>query len=165
MAELAVAAHRAQLADPAFVAELKRWTAVTAGRADGVPATAGGPLPQPPARWVLRDFGDSSVATATFEERPAVVVLTSHLSGRAAEVGAGQALQKVLLTATADGLAASFLSQLVELPGPRERLRRLVRGAQLPQAVLRIGRGFPVPATPRRPLAEVVGPAVASTGA
>ena len=165
VAELAVAAHRAQLADPAFVAELKRWTAVTAGRADGVPATAGGPLPQPPARWVLRDFGDSSVATATFEERPAVVVLTSHLSGRAAEVGAGQALQKVLLTATADGLAASFLSQLVELPGPRERLRRLVRGAQLPQAVLRIGRGFPVPATPRRPLAEVVGPAVASTGA
>ena len=67
---------------------------------------------------MLRDFGDSSVATATFEERPAVVVLTSHLSGRAAEVGAGQALQKVLLTATADGLAASFLSQLVELAGP-----------------------------------------------
>ena len=165
VAELAVAAHRAQLADPAFVAELRQWTAVTAGRADGVPATAGGPLPQPPARWVLRDFGDSSVATATFEERPAVVVLTSHLSGRAAEVGAGQALQKVLLTATADGLAASFLSQLVELPGPRERLRRLVRGAQLPQAVLRIGRGFPVPATPRRPLAEVVVPVVASTGA
>ena len=52
VAELAVAAHRAQLADPAFVAELKRWTAVTAGRGDGVPATAGGPLPQPPARWV-----------------------------------------------------------------------------------------------------------------
>ena len=47
VAELAVAAHRAQLADPAFVAELRQWTAVTAERADGVPATAGGPLPNP----------------------------------------------------------------------------------------------------------------------
>jgi nitroreductase len=166
VAEMAAAAHRAQLADPVFVDELRRWTAVEAGRVDGVPATAGGPLPRPPAQWVLRDFrGDHHAGSATFEERPAVVVLTSHLSGRAGEVGAGQALQRVLLTATADGLAVSFLSQLVELPGPRERLRRLVRGVQPPQAVLRIGRGYPVPATRRRPLADVVGPAVASTGA
>jgi len=37
--------------------------------------------------------------------------------------------------------------------------------ADLPQAVLRIGCGYPVPATRRRPLVDVVGPAGASTGA
>jgi hypothetical protein len=134
----------------------------------GVPTACrhrGRPAPPPPGPVGAAGLRRLLGRHATFVERPAVVVLTSHLSGRAADVGAGQALQRVLLTATADGLAASFLSQLVELPGPRKRLRRLVRGAQLPQAVLRIGHGFPVPATPRRPLAEVVGLAVASTGA
>jgi hypothetical protein len=162
--ELVATAHRGQMADPAFRAELERWTAVTPDRDDGVPASAGGPLPAPPARWVLRDFRGGEhdgPEHGDFEHRPAIVVLTSHLTGRAAEIGAGQALQRVLLAATADGLSVSFLSQVVEVPATRERLRRLIRGSELPQAVLRIGRGYPVPATRRRPLAEVVDPASA----
>jgi hypothetical protein len=90
-------------------------------------------------------------------------VLTSHLSGLAADVQAGQALQRVLLTATADGLATSFLSHVVEVPQAREELRRLVSGTRPPQAVLRVGRGWPVPPTGRRDPADLIAPHHAGT--
>lgn len=153
--ELAARAHRAQMADPAFREELHRWTGVGPDRLDGVPATAGGPLP--PAGWLMRDFaGNGASLHRAFEDEPLIAVLSSHLSGQAAEIGVGQALERVLLAATAEGLAVSFLSQVVEVPGTREQLRRLVRGMQPPQAVLRIGRGWPVPATPRLPVDELL---------
>ncbi|WP_300007556.1 nitroreductase family protein [Pseudonocardia sp.] len=157
---LAVAAHRVQTDDPEFVAELRTWTGTAAGRRDGVPAAAGGPQPAPQDRWVLRDFsaGDAPdrVPGKEFEDDPLIAVLTSHLSGERADVQAGQALQRVLLAATAEGLAASFLSQIVEVPGPRDRLRRLIGATRPPQVVLRIGRGWPVLATPRLPVAELI---------
>jgi hypothetical protein len=68
-----------------------------------------------------------------------MALLTSHLSGTTAEVQVGQALQRVLLTATAAGLATSSLRQVVDVPQTREELRRLLGGARPPQAVLRIG--------------------------
>ena len=55
---------------------------------------------------------------------------------------------------TADGLAVSFLSQLVEVPEAREALRTLVGAGHAPLAVLRLGHGLPAGRTPRRPLAE-----------
>ena len=70
----------------------------------------------------------------------------------------GQALQRVLLTATAAGLATSFLSQVVEVPQTREELRRLIGGTRPPQAVLRIGHGWPVAATPRREAGDLLMP-------
>ena len=158
--ELAAAAHRRQMTDPDFRAELARWTATEPGRSDGVPAAAGGPLPDPAGGWVHRDFtGGSATPPAsgrTFENEPLIAVLTAHLSGTAAEVQVGQALQRVLLTATADGLAVSFLSQVVEVPDTRERLRHLIRSVRPPQAVLRIGRGWPVLSTPRRPVTDML---------
>jgi nitroreductase len=157
MHELAAKAHREQMADPAFRAELAHWTAVTPDRRDGVPAAAGGPLANTPRSWVMRDFtGVTDAEGRSYEEEPAIAVLSSHLSGRVAEINAGQALERVLLTATAEGLAVSFLSQVVEVPAIRDQLRRLIHGTRPPQAVLRIGRGWPVQATPRRELAELV---------
>jgi nitroreductase len=165
--QLALRAHRAQDADPAFADELRRWTGAGADRADGVPAIAGGPRTAPQDRWVLRDYtadtAPERVPGKDFEHRPLIAVLTSHLSGHAAEIQTGQALQHVLLAATADGLAVSFLSQIVELPGPREELRRVIGGTRPPQAVLRIGRGWPVTATPRRPVADLIAPAPTPT--
>lgn len=164
---LAVRAHREQVADPAFLAELRRWTATGPGRTDGVPATSGGPQPAPQDRWVLRDFSGGGaperVPGKDFEHEPLIAVLTSHLSGPRAEVQAGQALQRVLLAAAADGLSASFLSQIVEVGGPRNELRRLIGGTRPPQVVMRIGRGYPVVATPRRPVADLVAPAPSPT--
>ena len=64
----------------------------------------------------------------------------------------------MLLTATVAGLATSFLSQVVEVPQTRAELRRLISGARPPQVVLRIGRGWPVPATPRRAVTDTLQP-------
>jgi hypothetical protein len=71
---------------------------------------------------------------------PLIAVLTSHPDGPDADVRAGGALQRVLLTATADGLAASVLSHVVEAERARAELRRLLGAPFPPQAVLRIGR-------------------------
>jgi hypothetical protein len=161
--ELAAGAHRVQVADPAFRAELARWTAVAPDRREGVPAAAGGPLPSGDG-WVHRDFTGGTGAAAGFESEPLIAVLTAHLTGPAGDVQAGQALQKVLLTAAAEGLDSSFLSQVVEVAPAREQLRRLVGALRPPQAVLRIGRGWPVPATPRRPVAEMLAPEAAGAG-
>ena len=155
-------AHRTQMDDPAFLAELAAWTTTEPARQDGVPAAAGGALPEPQDRWVLRDFTDGTglgrVQGKDFERDPLIAVLTSHLTGRTAEVQAGQALQRVLLTATASGLATSFLSQVVEVAASREELRRLIGGTRPPQAVLRIGHGWPVVATPRRDVEDLLVP-------
>ncbi|MDT7709598.1 MAG: hypothetical protein QOG20_5205 [Pseudonocardiales bacterium] len=100
--------------------------------------------------------------TADFEEQPVIAVLSAHLTGARGDIQVGQALERVLLTATVDGLAASFLSQIVEVPPTREELRRLVGGTRPPQAVLRIGHGYPVTATPRRPVTDLLAPEGAS---
>lgn len=163
--ELAVRAHRSQMADPDFRAELERWTATDAGRRDGVPVMADGPLPQRHEAWTLRDFtAGTRGAGQRFEERPLLAVLSAHLTGPYGDVQAGQSLQRVLLTATTRGLSASFLSQLVELPDVREELRRLVAGVRPPHAALRIGYGLPVPATPRREVADLLAAPPCPTG-
>ncbi|MCE0764452.1 nitroreductase [Pseudonocardia kujensis] len=163
---LARRAHERQMADPEFVAELERWTGYGEERTDGVPAAAGGPLPGPNATWVLRDFsGGTARAADGVEAEPLIAVLSAHSDGPREEVRAGHAMQRVLLTATAHGLAVSFLSQLVECPDVREALRRLIGGARPPQVVLRIGQGWPVPGTPRRPLTELLLPPADGPGA
>jgi Nitroreductase family len=157
---IATRAHREQDADPAFRAELAAWIATDPDRLDGVPAGAGGPRLAPQDAWVLRDFtagtGADRLPGKDFETEPVIAVLSSHLSGPSAEVQVGQALERVLLTATAAGLAVSFLSHVVEVPDTREELRRLIGGTRPPQAVLRIGHGWPVPAPPRRAVDDLL---------
>jgi nitroreductase len=157
---IATRAHRRQDADPAFRAELAGWISTSPQRRDGVPAAAAGARLEPQDAWVLRDFtagtGTDRLPGKDFETEPVIAVLSSHLSGAAAEVQVGQALERVLLTATAAGLAASFLSHVVEVPETREELRRLIGGTRPPQAVLRIGHGWPVPAPPRRTVADLL---------
>ncbi len=159
---LSVAAHRRQLADPAFRDELLHWTGAGADRTDGVPARAAGPAPAPHDRWVVRDFTGGTARERApgrdVEEEPLLALLIPHVTGPAADVRAGEAMQRVLLTATTEGLAVSFLSQLVEVPEVRDELRTLVRAVHPPVAVLRIGRGWPTTRTPRRPLADLIRP-------
>jgi nitroreductase len=157
---LVATAHRTQQEDPAFVAEWAEWTGRDASALDGVPARSGGPLPEPQDHWVLRDFTSgqarSRVPGKDFEPDPLIVVIGSFHDLPRARLQAGQAMERVLLTATAAGLSASFLSQVVEVAGPRRQLRDLIGGGLWPQTVLRIGYGSPVPATPRRDLRDVV---------
>ncbi|MEV1292019.1 nitroreductase [Pseudonocardia sp. NPDC049635] len=162
LGRLAREAHLVQQADARFTAELAAWTGRSGSRDDGVPASAGGPCPPPNQPWVVREFGGDAYprpAPAAFESDPLIAVLSVHTDGPREELRAGEAMQRVLLTATVAGLSASFLSQLVEVPEIREQARRLLGGTRPPQVVLRIGSGVPVPATPRRAPEKVVDPA------
>jgi nitroreductase len=153
--ELVHKGHQAQVSDPAFLAEWRHWTARDRGSRDGVPEFAAGVMPSDNGGWVLRDFG-SRPRGRTDHSEPLVVVIGSFDDTRTDRLRAGQAMQRVLLTATAAGLDASFISQPVEVPSVRAELRRLLGGGLWPQIVLRLGRGAPVPWTPRRTLHDVL---------
>ena len=70
------------------------------------------------------------------------------------------ALQRVLLTATDLGLAASIFTQPIDHPGTRERLREVCRQPFPPFAVLRFGYGNVPHRSGRRPVADVIEPPV-----
>ena len=141
-------AHNAQQHDPAFVAEWSHWTGRGPGSADGVPASSGGPLPEPQDEWMLRDYSAGHarprVAGKDFEPDPLIAVIGTFHDLPLARLQAGQAMQRVLLVATAAGLSASFLSQVVEVPATRKQLRELIVGGLWPQTVLRLGYGSPM---------------------
>ncbi|MCA2218983.1 Acg family FMN-binding oxidoreductase [Jidongwangia harbinensis] len=151
-------ADRVLRAKGRYRAELARWTSPHRGRRDGVPSTAIGPWD---ALEVLpiRDFGllqprlDRPVVQ--FEPYPTIMVLSTDGDTRRHWVGAGQALQRVLLTATWLNLSTTPISQPVEIPAVR-RLLTDTRTGKWAQIVLRVGYGRPATATPRRRLAEVL---------
>lgn len=153
--ELVHKGHHTQLTDPAFLAEWRQWIGRGPDSRDGVPEYAAGSMPSNNGGWVLRDFGTRDRGRPDDSE-PLVVVIGSFDDTRVDRLRAGQAMQRVLLTATVAGLDASFISQPVEVPAVRAELRQLLGGGLWPQIVLRLGRGAPVPWTPRRSLADVL---------
>jgi hypothetical protein len=72
------------------------------------------------------------------------------------QIQAGQALQRVLLTATDLGLAASLFSQPIEVTAVREQLRRAVGRLAPPQMLMRFGYATTTPHSPRRPVTDVI---------
>ncbi|MFY1632902.1 Acg family FMN-binding oxidoreductase [Solwaraspora sp. WMMB335] len=144
--------------DPAYWAELERWTRDRPGRLDGVPPQAFGPWPVP--RTVpIRDFGLVWPArrrrVAAFENEPVLAILYGRGDSPRDWLRTGQALQRVLLTATVRGLATTLLTQPMEFAD----LRAMLGGGgdrRLAQAIIRVGYGPLSPPVPRRPLAELI---------
>jgi hypothetical protein len=145
-------------ANPRYLAELATWTTPGGvGRRDGVPRQAFGPRDRH-GTLPLRDFAlgqGAPTATVAFEPDPTLILLFTKGDAPADWLRAGAALQRVLLTATLRGLAATPLSQLLEVP----RLRTLLEDSstgEVVQTILRIGYPTtPALATPRRPIEEV----------
>ena len=150
--------------DERYRTEVVAWTTPGGvGRRDGVPREALGPRPKHGA-LPLRDFAFGRGFPTTivaFEPNPTILLLLTAQDTESAWLRAGEAMQRVLLTATVHGLAATPLSQLTEIPALRGLLADQATG-QIVQTVLRVG--YPVtPArpTPRRDLDDVIleGPA------
>jgi hypothetical protein len=145
---------------PGYRDELARWTHPGITH-DGVPRWAVGPGDVREAVPV-RDFAELSPLprpAAAFEPHPTILVLATVGDHRSEWVRAGQALQRVLLAATWQGLATTPISQPVEVPAVRRLLIDRASGLSV-QMVLRVGYGKPAGRTPRRPLAEVLSPRV-----
>jgi hypothetical protein len=157
LAGLVRRAEHQQQHDSRFADELARWTFDGRSRRDGVPRTSGGPRPPADGLVVLRDFApDLPRPVRDYEPDPLYGVLLSHGDTPVDHLRAGQALQRVLLTATVHGAAASLLSQPVELPAARAALRKLLATSAHPQIVLRLGMASPTPSTPRRAVHDVL---------
>ncbi|QRP42918.1 hypothetical protein [Amycolatopsis sp. FDAARGOS 1241] len=149
-------AEAVQAADAAFRTESAHWTGRAPESPDGVPTVAFGPPPEMPTVLPLRSSHENSaLPSRPFEQDPSLAVVLTRDHGPAADVRAGLALQRVLLAATADGLATSCVSQAFETPGTRGPLLELFRGVGQPHTLVRIGHGLPVRTTSRRPVAEV----------
>ncbi|SCL31599.1 Nitroreductase family protein [Micromonospora nigra] len=154
--EIAHSAHRVLERDPAYRAERDAWVRAEQS-ADGIPAASGGPQTEPQDVLPSRGFGGRNRAPGRdFEPEPLVAVLGSPGNTAVDQVVAGQALQRILLTATDLGLSASMLSQPIEVPSARDQLRLSLGRFGTPQMVMRIGYGQPGWPTPRRAVDEVV---------
>ncbi len=94
------------------------------------------------ARWTAGSRASAAeVQGKDPDHDPLMVVLCSHTRTRVGDVQAGQALQRMLLTATSLGLVVSSLSPMVAVPETRERLAKLLCDTLYPQALLHIGYG------------------------
>ncbi|RSM49317.1 nitroreductase [Actinoplanes sp. ATCC 53533] len=155
-AEIAQSADRVLRRDVHYQSEMIGWTRVDAA-SDGVPVTAGGPLPEPQDLLPQRSFGDHRRAPGRdFEPEPLIAILGAAGDRQIDQIIAGQALQKVLLTAADAGLATSMISQPIEVPAARDQLRRSLGRSGPPQIALRIGFGSPGRPTPRRDVEDVI---------
>lgn len=162
LADLIAEGDRIQGRDARFRRELAAWLHPNHSRThDGIPGPARGlhGLRAYADPLVVRTFdwgnGQAARDRQLAEGSPALLVLTTDRDDPRAHLDAGQALDRVLLTATAYGLSASYMNQPVEVSTLRPRVARLVGGGH-PQLVLRLGYGREVPPTPRRPTADVL---------
>ncbi|MGW1518968.1 Acg family FMN-binding oxidoreductase [Streptomyces sp. NPDC002287] len=153
-------AERAEELTPGVREELTRWTTgPDTVRPEGIPAESLGPR-RFDGRAPVRDFSPGRRVegrrSAVFERSPCLAVLGTREDGRQDWLRAGQAMERVLLQATLDGLATSLNSQALEWPQLRWAVRDPSSTAGYPQMLMRLGYGPEVPATPRRPVSEVL---------
>jgi nitroreductase len=175
--ELAVLLARAdwlEQHDPAYQAELATWSRADPEATDGIPqAVIAGATSAPRAsEFPLRDFtggtrpaGEDAAqaggAAGAQVERPDVLVLGTDADGPADRLRAGRALERVLLSATAAGLATSPLGQAVDIEATRALVRSATGGTGHTQMIMRVGfpnrSEAPLPPTRRRPVSDVLG--------
>jgi len=153
-------AERAEELAPGVREEITRWTTGSdPARPEGIPTESLGPR-RYDGRAPVRDFtGGHRVegrGSAVFEQSPCLAVLGTREDGREDWLRAGQAMERVLLQATLDGLATSLNSQALEWPQLRWAVRDPSSTAGYPQMLIRLGYGPEVPPTPRRPVSEVL---------
>jgi nitroreductase len=167
LAELVLAGNSVQLRDAAFVAELAAWIRFSAGaalaRRDGLFAGASGNPVTP--EWLGRRVFPHVFTLAAETDRMArqlagsagFAVFAAERDDPAHWLAAGRAAQRFCLAATVLGLRTSWVNQPVEVPALRGVLAGwLGLGGRRPDLVLRFGRGPGLPASLRRPVADVL---------
>lgn len=151
----------AESEDPAYRAELTRWTNRPGSSGDGVPAATA--VRRAPRRVPVRDYAPGGIAGLTagegFDLGAAYVVLFGRTDQPAELLRGGEALSALLLTATAAGLATAPLSDTIEVEWPRRLLRGLLSDVGEPYLIVRLGYhddAAPLPEAPRRDAGDVI---------
>ncbi|TGQ32428.1 Tat pathway signal protein [Mesorhizobium sp. M00.F.Ca.ET.216.01.1.1] len=165
--DLVIAGNSMQMADPAFMRELKRWvrfnprSAMASG--DGLFSAASG---NPVLPTVLGDFVfDQFFRVGAENDRYArhlassagVAVFLAEREDKAHWIEVGRACQRFALTATSLGLKHAFINQPVEVTSLRPELAALVgENGRRPDIIMRLGYGPDLPFSPRRPAETVL---------
>ncbi len=157
LAALVAEGDAMQWADPSWRRELAMWMHP---RRSGDGLTVPGLLATV-AHTVVRRFdmggGRAARDAELAEESPLLAVLGTPGDEIRDWLHAGQALQRVLLTAHGLGLEASYLNQPIQVPELRRRLQDYMARDGLPQILLRLGHATEtLHPTPRRPLGDVI---------
>ncbi|KOG31879.1 MULTISPECIES: Acg family FMN-binding oxidoreductase [Streptomyces] len=155
--------ERFEAADAAVRAEIAAWMRTGASdegsETEGIPSYAFGPR-QYDVTSPVRDFDSPrhvpDRASARFEERPQIALLGTVEDTPQQWLTAGQALHRVLLRATLDGLSTSLMSQPLEWSELRSVVRDPASTTGFIHMVIRLGYGPQGRATPRRPVSEVL---------
>ncbi|MFE7515299.1 Acg family FMN-binding oxidoreductase [Streptomyces sp. NPDC057540] len=150
-------------ADDAVRAEIAAWTRTGAAGegpdTEGIPSYALGPR-QYDVTSPVRDFDSPRRVpgrdAARFEKRPQIALLGTTGDTPEEWLRAGQAMQRVLLRATLDGLATSLMSQPLEWPELRFDARDPSSAIGFVHMLFRLGYGPQGRSTPRRPAYEVL---------
>jgi len=165
LAAVVETAERELSVDGERVRELARWAPPPGSpRGDGVPATAYPARPEPTVPYFPgRDFAHGhgwGLPPLSSARHPRVAgvagLLTTAADRRVDWVNAGQALQRILLTASDCGAAVALHSQPAELPWLREFIRTQLSDGAYPHLVLRIGLVTQAAASVRRDPADVL---------
>lgn len=165
--DLVVTGNSAQMADAAFIRELKSWLRFNPRRAletaDGLYSAASGnpALPDwlgPLAfDWLATTRSQNDSYARQIRSSAGIAVFFGARADPEHWVAVGRACQRFALQATALGLKHAFINQPVEVPALQPELAELVGMAgRRPDVVMRFGFGPLMPYAPRRPMVEVI---------
>ena len=165
--DLVLSGNSTQMADPAFVSELKSWLRYNPRRAlrtgDGLYSVASGNPAMPDwlgphaFDWFSTTRSENEAYARQIRSSAGFAVFTGAGEEPAHWVAVGQACQRFALQATALGLKHAFMNQPVEVPGLRPELAALIGlPGRRPDIVMRFGHGPTLPWSPRRPVDAVI---------
>jgi hypothetical protein len=162
-----VQGNTAQLADAAFVKELKHWIRFNGTDAvrqrDGLYSASSG-NPNIPSwigdlafRWLLTAKGENDKYARQVRSSAGIAVFIGQAADAAHWVEVGRCYERFALQATALGIRNAFLNQPVEVAALRPPFAAaLGLTGQRPDLVVRFGRGPALPRSLRRPVEAVM---------
>lgn len=165
--ELVIAANSDQMADDAFMRELKDWIRFNPRQAmdtaDGLFSVASG-SPSLPTHLgplmldlVLRAKSENEKYARQLDSSAGLAIFVSELADHDHWVRVGRACQRFALQATLLGLKVAFVNQPVEVARFRPELAALVgMPGRRPDLVMRFGNGPSLPFSARRPVNAVL---------
>lgn len=165
--EYVVQGNTAQMADPAFVDELKRWIRFSGRDAvrlgDGLFAGSSGNPVVP--EWfgelifglVFTPKAENDKYARQLRSSAGVAVFVGDKADKAHWVEVGRAFERFALQATAMGVRCAFVNQPVEVAALRPPFASMLGvGDRRPDLVVRFGRGPALPPSLRRPVQTVM---------
>lgn len=165
--DLVIEGNSVQMADPAFVGELRSWMRFNPRAAlthcDGLysAASANPTLPTwlgtPMMDLVFTADAENQKYSRQLTSSSGVVIFSGGGENPAHWVAVGRACQRFALQATVLGLKTAFINQPVEVVALRAALASLAgMSGRRPDIAMRFGYGPTLPMSPRRPVDMVI---------